>query len=77
MILSSLLIQGPMSFINNKTATTLQNTVTSAIRIQLNQDHEANRMVCYNGYKTPTFQQVDYPNSVREVVNQHRAIYCG
>ena len=51
----------PTSFINNKTATTLQNTVTSARRIQLNQDDEANRMVCYNCYKIPTFGRLITP----------------
>ena len=51
----------PTSFANNKTATTLQNTVTKARRIQLNQDDEANRMVCYNGYKIPTFGRLITP----------------
>ena len=51
----------PTSFVNNKTATTLQNTVTNTRRIQLNQDDEANRMVCYNGYKISTFDRLITP----------------
>ena len=51
----------PTSFVNNKTATTLQITVTNTRRIQLNQDDEANRMACYNGYKIPTIGRLITP----------------
>ena len=51
----------PTSFVNNKTATTLQNRVKEARRIQLGQDDEANRMVCYNGYKIPSFGRMITP----------------
>ena len=53
--------RSPTSFVNNKTATTLQNTVKEARRIQLGQDDEANRMVCYNGFKTLSFGRMITP----------------
>ena len=51
----------PTSLLNNKTAVTLQSTVSRARRIQINQDDEANRMVCYNGYKIPAFGRLIAP----------------
>ena len=51
-------IWSPTSFINNKTATTMQNTVKQARRIQLGQNDEAIRMMCYNGYKIPSFGRI-------------------
>ena len=51
----------PTSFVNNKTAVILENTVPRTRRIQLNQNDEANRMVCYNGYKIPAFGRLIAP----------------
>ena len=51
----------PTSFVNNKTAVTLQNTVSRARRIQINQDDEVNRMVCYNCYENPAFGRLIAP----------------
>ena len=45
----------PTSFINNRTATLLQNTVKQARRKQLRQNDDADRMV---GYKIPSFDRI-------------------
>ena len=58
--MSSLRIQDLQRHLST-TATTLHNTVKKARRIQMNQDDEANRMVCYNGYKIPTFGRLITP----------------
>ena len=44
----------PRSFVNEKTANLLASTVKSAVKTNLREDDEANRMVCYNGYKIPS-----------------------
>ena len=51
----------PTSFVNNKTGAMLESTVPQARRMQLNQNDEANRMVCYNGYKIPAFGRLIAP----------------
>ena len=58
---NSVFIADTGSFVNNKTATTPQNTVKKARLIQLNQDDKAKRMVCYNGYKIPAFGRLVTP----------------
>ena len=45
----------PPSFINQRTANLIVSTVKSAKRLQTTKTDEANRMVCYNGYKIPSF----------------------
>ena len=45
----------PTSFFNQRTANLIVSTVKSAKRIQTTETDEANRMVCYNGYKIPSF----------------------
>ena len=51
----------PTSFINQRTANLILSTVKSAKRIQTTKTDEANRMVCYNGYKIPSFGRVITP----------------
>ena len=51
----------PASFINQKTANVITTTVNSTKRIETNENDEANRMVCYNGYKIPSFGQIVAP----------------
>ena len=51
----------PTSFMNEKTANLLVSTVKLAAKIKLGDNHEANRMVCYNGYKIPSFGQLIAP----------------
>ena len=51
----------PTSFINQRTANLIVSTVKSAKRIQTTETDEANRMVCYNGYKIPSFGRVITP----------------
>ena len=50
-----------MSFIYQKTANQVMMTIKSAKRIKPNENDEANRMVCYNGYKIPSFGRVIAP----------------
>ena len=45
----------PTYLIENKTANLFQTTVKAATRIQVCDNAKANRMVCYNGYKTLSF----------------------
>ena len=45
----------PTSFINQRTANLIVSTANSARRVQTTENDEANRMVCYNGYKMPLF----------------------
>ena len=42
------------SFVNEKTANLLTSSVKSAVKTKLGEDDEANKMVCYNGYKIPS-----------------------
>ena len=51
----------PTSFINQRTANLIISTVNSARRVQTNENNEANRMVCYNGYKIQSFGRVVAP----------------
>ena len=51
----------PTSFINQKTVNQIMTTVKSAKRIKTNENDEANRMVCYKGYKMPSFGRVIAP----------------
>ena len=44
----------PTSFVNERTANFLTSSVKSAVKTTLREDDEANRMVCYNGYKIPS-----------------------
>ena len=44
----------PTSFVNEKPAKLLTSTVKSAVKTTLGEDDEANRIVCYNGYKVPS-----------------------
>ena len=47
---------GPLTpFISQKTANLITATVKAAKRMQTNENNEANRMVCYNGLKIPSF----------------------
>ena len=45
----------PTSFINQQAANLIVSTVKSARRVQTTKTDEANRMICYNGYKIPSF----------------------
>ena len=76
----------PTSFINQKTANQIMTTVKSAKRIKTNDNDEANRMVCYNGYKIPSFRRVIAPiesggwtikTTFFIVVDDRRAIILG
>ena len=49
------------SFINQKTANQIMTTVKSAKLIKTNDNDEANRIVCYNGYRIPSFGRVIAP----------------
>ena len=51
----------PTSFVNEKTANLLATTVTSAVRTTMRDDDEANKMVCYNGYKIPSLGRLTAP----------------
>ena len=51
----------PTSFVNEKTANLLASTVKSAVKTKLGEDDEANRMVCYNGYKIPSLGRLIAP----------------
>ena len=51
----------PTSFINQRMANLIVSTVKSARRVQTTETDEANRMVCYNGYKIPSFGRVVTP----------------
>ena len=51
----------PTSFINQRTANLIVSTVKSAKRKQKTETDEPNRMVCYNGYKIPSFGRVITP----------------
>ena len=51
----------PTSFANEKTANLLAATVKSAVKTRLRDDDEANRMVCYNGYKIPSLGRLTAP----------------
>ena len=51
----------PTSFVNEKTANLLASTVKSAHKIKMGDDDEANRMVCYNGYKIPSLGRLIAP----------------
>ena len=51
----------PTSFVNEKTANLLASTVKSAVKTKLGDDDEANRMVCYNGYKIPSLGRLIAP----------------
>ena len=48
----------PTSFINQRTANLIVSTVKSARRVKTTETDEASRMVCYNGYKIPSFGRV-------------------
>ena len=51
----------PTSFVNEKTANLLATTVKSAVKTRMREDDEANRMVCYNGYKIPSLGRLTAP----------------
>ena len=51
----------PTSFVNEKTANLLATTVKSAARTRMRDDDEANKMVCYNGYKIPSLGRLTAP----------------
>ena len=51
----------PTFFINQQTANLIISTVNSAKQMQANENDEANRMVCYNIYKIPSFGRVIAP----------------
>ena len=51
----------PTSFVNQRTANLIVSTVKSARRVQTTKNDEANRMVCCNGYKIPSFIRVVTP----------------
>ena len=51
----------PTSFINQRTANLRVSTVESAKRIQTTETDDANRMVCYNGYKIQSFGRIITP----------------
>ena len=53
--------RSPTSFVNQRTANLTVSTVKSARRVQTTKTDEANRMVCYNGYKIPSFGRVVTP----------------
>ena len=54
-------MMSPTSFISENTAPLITATVKSTKRIQTNENHEVNRMVCYNGYKIPSFGRIIVP----------------
>ena len=54
-------VESPTSFINQRTANLIVSTVKSARQVQTTETDEANRMVCYNGYKIPSFGRVVTP----------------
>ena len=51
----------PTSSVNEKTASLLESTVKLAVKTKLEEDDEANRMVCYNGYKIPSLGRLIAP----------------
>ena len=51
----------PTSFVNEKTANFLTSTVKSAVKKTLGENDEANRMVCYNGYKISSLVRLIAP----------------
>ena len=51
----------PTSFINQKTANLIMTTVKSAKRRKTNENDEAKRTVCHNGYNFPLFGRVIAP----------------
>ena len=51
----------PTSFVNKKTDNLLAATVKSTVETKLRDDDEANRMVCYNGYKIPSLGRLIPP----------------
>ena len=51
----------PTLLINQKTVNQIMTTVKSAKKIKTNENDEAKRMVCYKGYKIPSFGRVIAP----------------